>query len=779
MNTMIHNILLAIILISGSAYTFTETLYDQDDPLWKLFMAPNEIRTGDGSAWPSLNRWDVSRGPFGGDRKTVVVDPADPYHAITDSVDRSGIWETRDGRTWRRASPPGASFASKSVRVQYLEEADKSARYLLVLESDPPAILGKSLFKLPLAAPADGPITEIDPWPGGASLTQCDFQSLRPGRLVAVDFAYNEPDWSVRIADGIFAISTNAGASWTRLQPGGGGTIFIPSSLSFTPDGNLLIGSALAGAPADLKRLFSDFGAEAFFKMVEDFKNGLSIPPAIVAAYNLDDQPKLISVNPADGTIVHSTDLPLPPLLITAHQAFPDIIWILLHDRVYRSADNGVTAQEISFQLSNGSGPLNLSPPQSVAVGLTVTKDPVTNAETLFYAINGSYKDQRGIYRIVYTGGEWRAIRVSDGPAVDHLDWPKASVVVAPSHPHILYAPYAEDGMWRSDAFGDLGSWFPVQSGLTGYNIFGVEEDPSNPDHVFGTAQNVVRVNDDRLASDNWADRFVSLNGPTCNLRGGIEVDPANPEYWLVAGGAGANTCLNGGVWLSEDAGLSWQRVLGSPLRADHPNNPQVYELLQHPDNADWILAASAAYQGSGNPGVFSSLNRGISFTEIVTAGDAFTVIALPDGSALAGGSMGLKRLTLSGNTVTVQEIPWSGGIVTAAVLSGATMTVGTADGSIYIKNSADLENPGGWMLVTDLGRMVSDLEADLLRPGEIYAGSDGNGIFRSSDNGSTWFPFAEGLESSERVIFDLEMSAAGDRIYAGTLGGLAVRALP
>jgi hypothetical protein len=180
-----------------------------------------------------------------------------------------------------------------------------------------------------------------------------------------------------------------------------------------------------------------------------------------------------------------------------------------------------------------------------------------------------------------------------------------------------MYAPYAEDGMWISNAFGEPGSFATMNQGLTGYNIFDVKEDPGNANRIFAAAQNVVRVNEDRLASARWDDRFISLGGPTANVRGGVQVDANQPNRWLAGAGGGAAGNLDGGVWLTLDAGMTWQKVLGSTGAGTGPSNPQVVELLQHPQDPDWVLAASVVYwgdsgiAGGGNAGVFSSTQRG------------------------------------------------------------------------------------------------------------------------------------------------------------------------
>ena len=72
----------------------------------------------------------------------------------------------------------------------------------------------------------------------------------------------------------------------------------------------------------------------------------------------------------------------------------------------------------------------------------------------------------------------------------------------APTDQNLLLAPYCEIGAMGSVNFGN--SWVVAQQGLTGVNIFGVTEGPQDDDFVAVTQQNVVKCNDDRIATSNW-----------------------------------------------------------------------------------------------------------------------------------------------------------------------------------------------------------------------------------------------------------------------------------
>jgi hypothetical protein len=69
------------------------------------------------------------------------------------------------------------------------------------------------------------------------------------------------------------------------------------------------------------------------------------------------------------------------------------------------------------------------------------------------------------------------------------------------------------------------------------------------------------------------------------------------------------------------------------------------------------------------------------------------------------------------------------------------------------------------------LGRVdVQSLAIDARKPAIVYAGTEADGVFRSTDGGVTWRPFSRGLLTV--AILALAVDPAGSTLYAGTYGG-------
>jgi len=93
-----------------------------------------------------------------------------------------------------------------------------------------------------------------------------------------------------------------------------------------------------------------------------------------------------------------------------------------------------------------------------------------------------------------------------------------------------------------------------------------------------------------------------------------------------------------------------------------------------------------------------------------------------------------------------------------------ATTGKGFGDSSLA---RAEQGSDGNWSVKYPLkGQDVRCLAADPLNPGVVYAGTQGNGIFRSEDNGETWT--AAGLEG--QIVKALAVSPhESGKIFAGT----------
>jgi photosystem II stability/assembly factor-like uncharacterized protein len=93
-----------------------------------------------------------------------------------------------------------------------------------------------------------------------------------------------------------------------------------------------------------------------------------------------------------------------------------------------------------------------------------------------------------------------------------------------------------------------------------------------------------------------------------------------------------------------------------------------------------------------------------------------------------------------------------------------ATTGKGFGDSSLAL---AEYGPDGNWSVEFPLkGQDVRSLAADPLNPGVVYAGTQGNGIFRSEDNGKTWK--AAGLAG--QIVKALAVSPhESGKIFAGT----------
>lgn len=727
------------------------------------------------------SEFEVSRGPFGGDHFNVLIDPLDPDHIVTDSCDESGIWLSEDGgQLWRRCSPQGSAFENANTFIALLPaEGGAPDEILVAIADDHDAT--SAFWKVPLRSPDAETAQEL---PGVVSRIKSltvDPHPGRPGRIAAVSFSLANLG---EVAQGNIVFSEDRGQTWFRWFAGG--RYHAVLDLCFVHGGErLLIASGGSLSTADLTLLYEEQGTDGVLEVVYSLENNIPVNPDWVVRYSIDETPGVIVVNPRSGSLAE----PFTLLAGNRVQAFgidpslQNVIWFAATGGLARSDNNGMTAVAAQTVLK-GSGE-GFSIPMKPQ-GITVLTDPHGGqVETVFFCLGGGLSRNRGTFKLTYNGdaGLWEASLVSPGPDTGFQEYPKGPVCVAPSDRRRLYAPYCQDSILRSDGFGGEGTWSVAKKGLTGFNVFGVSEDPSDADVVMVTGQNVVQRIENRIADSEWTSFVVQQDQVAANLRAGVIVDPLDQNRWLTAGGAGAGANLNGGVWLTEDGGITWERTLGSNETLE--TNPQVYALLQHKADPDIVVAAGSSWRGRGSVGVWVSFERGAaeSFAQVVDDGSYTALVSLDvpgePGAVVAGGEAGLAILTRSQQGgPEAAKLDWGNGTVTALAWDGAYVLAGTEDGKIYRAEDWQLREAGAWSLLADLELEITALALSSTRPGEIYAGTAENGVYRSLDGGISFQAFDDGLEASENKVFCLLVSSQGDRLYAGTLGGLAVRAL-
>jgi photosystem II stability/assembly factor-like uncharacterized protein len=221
-----------------------------------------------------------------------------------------------------------------------------------------------------------------------------------------------------------------------------------------------------------------------------------------------------------------------------------------------------------------------------------------------------------------------------------------------------------------------------------------------------------------------------------------------------------------------EAAGLC---ALGAWGKTGDPATQQVLALTGDPN------AAQTLYAGTEGGGVLKSANGGVTWTPIngsLTALHVYAVAADPTDpsspTTLYAGteSDGIFRST---DGTSWSLVKYLDARVSALVVdrgnppaTPAAVYAGTIDGVLR-----SLDSGTSWVALEDMdGERVNALAVDPGAPGTLYAGTQGTGVFRTTDGGTNWNPASNGLTSLDVTALAVDPSGAGT-VYAGTSGGV------
>ncbi|MBN2053583.1 hypothetical protein JW905_01595 [bacterium] len=362
----------------------------------------------------------------------------------------------------------------------------------------------------------------------------------------------------------------------------------------------------------------------------------------------------------------------------------------------------------------------------------------------------------------VWTGG-WGSglLRSTDGGITfqgvraGFDSWAVAAITIAPSDPQRIFIGTCDRGIYRST---DGGATFTnCSTGLNHLHAADIAVDPGDPTRVYAAANEQVRD----ISSS--AGLYVSTDGGTTWLKRldelhllSVAVDPVQPSTILCGSHYDS-------LFLSTDSGTSWN------LTYFNRNDNRIHMVRS---------AGTFLYAGNGS-GVAGSIDHGITWTPLNTGLRAVRCrdIALNPGNAdimtLATYGAGMMRSLDGGAGWSYINAGISYGprhflCVDTNCTNGNELYAGSE--GFWLWKSSD--GGASWRSLGTSGWITAScLDVSDASPNLVFAGTILNGMYRSTDSGATWQLIQDGIEMPNFCTVKCRPDVAATAIV-GTFNG-------
>lgn len=600
--------------------------------------------------------------------------------------------------------------------------------------------------------------------------------------------------------DGQIFRSTNGGTVWKRLRPGLKALGFIVKVIHFDSENPNVIYAGVKpqtelGEDSDSGGLFISENEGESWREIPDLR-GRAVRSFSQSASN----PNVLALAASNG-IYRSTNRGNTWKLITPvgdpelrgfHSVAIDprndqAVYVGTHHLPWKTLDAGATWKRTGFKEV---GMIDDSDIFSIHI------DPDNPNTVMMSACSGIYRSQD-------SGSAWTKFQ-----GIPYSSRRTHIIYRHPTRPQTIFAGTTE-GLWMSTADGKPDSWRQVTSSQLVINAVAVH--PSQPDRIFlGTQDNGVVI------SLDGGDTYESSNAGFVSRRVQAVLADAKQRGRIYAGVIFDG--VNGGLFVSEDGGISWQQSMNGMGVRD------VYSLHQSPTQPETIYAGT-------NHGLFRSDDQGRNWTHVKReqpvepASEAKTSPATRQLKPVVQASTkkapaqpaSKKPAPIAANKSPGKATPKSkkkpelpkppisdrvdlqnqiyaiipfkarldklpaqpsanleaNGNAAPESLKQDWLIAKTWDGYFFTNDEKNGWKPFKLWLKDESAAqpMINTLLANPHAPGELYAGTN-DGLFVSRDNGNSFqlIPMDEDARRVRSIVFD---PRTAETIYLGTSGGL------
>lgn len=348
------------------------------------------------------------------------------------------------------------------------------------------------------------------------------------------------------------------------------------------------------------------------------------------------------------------------------------------------------------------------------------------------------------------------------------------AVAFHPADTNIIYIGSPGGGFWKTTNGGT--NWTCTTDNLASLGVSAIVVKPSNPDVIY-------IATGDGDASDTWSFGVLKSTdgGNTWSITGldwsnsynkvirEMIMDPNDENTMILAS--------NDGIYRTTDGAISWTKVASGNF----------YDIEANPD------ASTNIFYSCTNGGLYRSTNNGATWTnvqnisgsnrlELAVAPSNNNVVYAISSKSSDSGFNGLYRSDDSGATYILKSstpnlLGWSqtGSDTGGQGWYDLTLGVNPADeNTIFTGGVTNWKSTDGgvtwtintfWYGIPGVAEVHADKHHAVWRGSDFYQGNDG-GIYRTTDNGTTWVDISGDLVISQ--MYRLGVSQSDGKVIAG-----------